>query len=83
MGPVCGGAGRAGGTGGDTLCATLMLEAVMGGLCLLQVLEVMRCMLEVTEVMRGVLLCMLEALCVSFEISDVAVFSLQSATILP
>ena len=72
MGSVCGGAGRA---GGDTLYATLMLEAVVGGLCLLEVsevpevlqaLDVMRCtlegldVLEVTEVMRCVLLCMLE-----------------------
>ena len=47
-----------------------MLEAVEGGLCLLEVLEeVMRCVLlcllevvEVTEVMHCVLLCLLEVL---------------------
>ena len=42
-----------------------MLEAVEGGLCLLDVPEVMRCvalcMLDVLDVMRRVLLCMLEA----------------------
>jgi len=42
-----------------------MLEAVEGGLCLLEVPEVMRCvrldMLDVLDVMRRVLLCVLEA----------------------
>src|SRR6266480_620547 len=60
----------AGGAGGNALCALCMLEAVEGGLCLpealevLEMLEVMRnvllCMLEVPEVMRCVQLCMLE-----------------------
>jgi hypothetical protein len=35
------------GAGGDELCATLLFEAVEGGLCLLEVLEA----LEVVEVM--------------------------------
>ena len=47
-------AGRAGGDGGDALCAALYMDAVEGGLCLLDVLEVL-------EVMRRVLFCMLEA----------------------
>ena len=42
------------------LCA---LEAMDGGLCLLEVMRcVLLCMLEVPEVMRCVLLCMLEVL---------------------
>ena len=61
----CGGkvlfAGGLGGAGSDALCALCMLEIVEGGLCLLEVLGVMRCvllcMLEVPETMRCVLLC--------------------------
>ncbi len=46
----------AGGAVGDAPCALCMLEVVESGLCLLDVLEVLR----VPDVMRRVLLCMLE-----------------------
>ena len=53
---------------------------------MLELLEVMYCVLEVPEVMCCVLLCMLEAVgglapFRGFEISIVAVFSLQSTTL--
>ena len=50
-----------GGAGGDSLCATLMLEAVEGGLCLPKVLKVLD-VLEGLEVPEAMLLCMLEGL---------------------
>ena len=55
-------AGGDGGPGGDALCAALYLEAVEGGLWLLEASEVsVLKVLEVPEVMRCVLLCKLEA----------------------
>jgi hypothetical protein len=68
------------------MCCVLlcMLEAVESGLCLPEVLEVMRCVLQlVPEVMYSVLLCLKAVesfLSFTFEIFIVAVFSLQSTT---
>ena len=53
------GVGGTGSAGGDALCALRMLEFVEGGLCLLEVLEVLE--VPEPEAMHCVLLRMLES----------------------